>query len=325
MPVCNQPLGSSLQTCLRLASLSVTPAILPCQPIMPRAQDRSLRSPWPNSRNSPAYQFNRGQPWLSPKPDTCLFNVFGESFELQALKEKIAKGQMPHCLYKDPAAVDQQPLNRQEMWAAMQYKPIYRTAGRWTYWDLLPDDIRQPPPQFCNEIEDAPKQPPASRTQPKEKARPKHVPPSARPSLAASEGLLGRCHKAGGGLRAHHLAGRSLGRLQQAQSDTNQSLRLSNICARRSPNPTCPRKAIPSPRRCPPSLLKPPSHLRISQLLLTGLDPPMMRYRTCPQPTQRRSTRLGPDRTWTLRPSALWTSLEPPPSPISFTTTVQPP
>ncbi|OLP94348.1 hypothetical protein AK812_SmicGene23634 [Symbiodinium microadriaticum] len=146
----------------RLASLSVTPAILPCQPIMPRAQDRSLRSPWPNSRNSPAYQFNRGQPWLSPKPDTCLFNVFGESFELQALKEKIAKGQMPHCLYKDPAAVDQQPLNRQEMWAAMQYKPIYRTAGRWTYWDLLPDDIRQPPPQFCNEIEDAPKQPPDS-------------------------------------------------------------------------------------------------------------------------------------------------------------------
>ena len=61
------------------------------------------------------------EPWLSPKPDTCLFNIFGESFELQALKEKIAKGQMPHCLYKDPAAVDQQPLNRQEMWAAMQF------------------------------------------------------------------------------------------------------------------------------------------------------------------------------------------------------------
>ncbi|CAE7835285.1 unnamed protein product [Symbiodinium sp. KB8] len=36
----------------------------------------------------------------------------------------------------------------------MQYKPIYRTAGKWTYWDLLPDDIRKPPPQFCNEIED---------------------------------------------------------------------------------------------------------------------------------------------------------------------------
>ena len=29
---------------------------------MPRAQDRSLRSPWPNSHNSPAYQFNRGLP-----------------------------------------------------------------------------------------------------------------------------------------------------------------------------------------------------------------------------------------------------------------------
>ncbi|CAE7569313.1 unnamed protein product [Symbiodinium sp. KB8] len=91
------------------------------------------------------------EPWLSPKPDTCLFNIFGESFELQALKEKIAKGQMPHCLYKDPAAVDQQPLNRQEMWAAMQFKPIYRTAGRWTYWDLLPEDIRQPPPQAASE------------------------------------------------------------------------------------------------------------------------------------------------------------------------------
>ena len=123
------------------------------------------------------------EPWLLPKPDTRLFNIFGESFELQALKEKIAKGQMPHCLFKDPAGVDQQPLNRQEMWAAMQYKPIHRTAGRWTYWELLPDDIRKPPPQFCNEIEDAPKQPPASRSQPKEKARPKHVPPSARPSL----------------------------------------------------------------------------------------------------------------------------------------------
>ena len=119
------------------------------------------------------------EPWLL---DTCLFNIFGESFELQVLKDKIAKGQMPHCLFKDPAAGDQQPLNRQEMWAAMQYKPIYRTAGRWTYWDLLPEDVRKPPPQFCNEIEDAPKQPPTSRIQPKEKARPKHVPPSARPS-----------------------------------------------------------------------------------------------------------------------------------------------
>ena len=68
------------------------------------------------------------EPWLLPKPDTCLYNIFGESFELQALKEKIAKGQMPHCLYRDPEAIDHQPLNRQEMWSAMQYKPIYRTG-----------------------------------------------------------------------------------------------------------------------------------------------------------------------------------------------------
>ena len=121
--------------------------------------------------------------WLLPKPDTCLYNIFGEPFQLRDIKEKIAKGQMPHCLYKDPKAADEQPLNRQEMWAAMQFKPIYRTAGRWTYFDLLPDDIRKPPPQFCEEIEDAPLLPPASRLQPKEKARPKHVPPSARPTL----------------------------------------------------------------------------------------------------------------------------------------------
>ena len=148
------------------------------------AQPSSSASPQPTvNETSTEPQAPDQEPWLLPKPDTCLFNIFGESFELQALKEKIAKGQMPHCLFKDLAAVDQQPLNRQEMWAAMQYKPIYRTAGKWTYWDLLPDDIRQPPPQFCNEIEDAPKQPPASRLQPKEKARPKHVPPSARPSM----------------------------------------------------------------------------------------------------------------------------------------------
>ena len=54
------------------------------------------------------------EPWFLPKPDTRLFNIFGESFELQAIKEKIAKGQMPHCLYKDPVAGDQQPLNRQD-------------------------------------------------------------------------------------------------------------------------------------------------------------------------------------------------------------------
>ena len=126
------------------------------------------------------------EPWLLPKPDTCLFNIFGESFELQALKDKIAKGQMPPCLFKDPAAVDQQPLNRQEMWATMQYKPIYRTAGRWTYWDLLPEDIRKPPPQFCNEIEDAPKQPPASRIQPKRKLDPSMCLPLPAPAYLPS-------------------------------------------------------------------------------------------------------------------------------------------
>ncbi|CAE7327295.1 unnamed protein product, partial [Symbiodinium sp. KB8] len=122
------------------------------------AQPSSSASPQPTvNETSTAPQAPDQEPWLLPKPDTCLFNIFGESFELQARKEKIAKGQMPHCLFKDPAAVDQQPLNRQEMWAAMQYKPIYRTAGRWTYWDLLPDDIRKPPPPFCTEIEDEPK------------------------------------------------------------------------------------------------------------------------------------------------------------------------
>ena len=148
------------------------------------AQPSSSASPQPmasETRASP--QAPDQEPWLLPKPDTCLFNIFGESFQLRDLKERIAKGQMPHCLFKDPAEVDQQPLNRQEMWAAMQYKPIYRTDGRWTYWELLPDDVRKPPPLFCNEIEDAPKQPPASRLQPEEKARPKHVPPSARPNM----------------------------------------------------------------------------------------------------------------------------------------------
>ena len=148
------------------------------------AQPTSSASPLPMpTETSTEPQAPDQKPWLLPKPDTRLFNIFGDSFELQAIKENIAKGQKPPCLYKDPAAVDQQPLNRQELWAAMQYKPIYRTAGKWTYWDLLPDDIRKPPPQFCNEIEDAPKQPPASRLQPKEKARPKHVPPSARPTI----------------------------------------------------------------------------------------------------------------------------------------------
>ena len=98
------------------------------------AQPPSSASPQPTvNETSTEPQAPDQEPWLLPKPDTRLFNIFGDSFELQALKEKIAKGQMPHCLFKDLAAVDQQPLNRQEMWAAMQYKPIYRTAGKWTY------------------------------------------------------------------------------------------------------------------------------------------------------------------------------------------------
>ncbi|OLP83471.1 hypothetical protein AK812_SmicGene35767 [Symbiodinium microadriaticum] len=150
------------------------------------AQPSSSASPQPTvNETSTAPQAPDQEPWLLPKPDTCLFNIFGESFELQARKEKIAKGQMPHCLFKDPAAVDQQPLNRQEMWAAMQYKPIYRTAGRWTYWDLLPDDIRKPPPPFCTEIEDAPKQPPASRLQPNKRDSRYQLTVPARPRMTS--------------------------------------------------------------------------------------------------------------------------------------------
>ena len=111
------------------------------------------------------------EPWLLPTPDTRLFNIFGEAIRLQDVRENIAKGQQPDCLYRDVSAPDDQPLNRQELWAAVQFKPIYRTAGRWTNFELLPADIRTPPPQFCIEVEDAPKLPPAHRLQPKEKAR----------------------------------------------------------------------------------------------------------------------------------------------------------
>ena len=146
------------------------------------AQPSSAASAQPTgSENTASQQASDQEPWLLPKPDTCLYNIFGESFQLQNVKESIAKGQMPKCLlYKDLSAADEQPLNRQEMWAATQYKPIFRTGGRWTYYELLPEDIRRPPPQFCDEIEDAPIQPPAARTQPKEKARPKQVPPGGR-------------------------------------------------------------------------------------------------------------------------------------------------
>ena len=92
-----------------------------CQPSLHRQPLLSLWQARKGLASSPD-----AEAWLLPKPDTCLFNIFGEPFQLQDIKEKIAKGQMPHCLYKDPKAVDEQPLNRQEMWAAMQYKPIYR-------------------------------------------------------------------------------------------------------------------------------------------------------------------------------------------------------
>ncbi|CAE7681048.1 unnamed protein product, partial [Symbiodinium microadriaticum] len=59
-----------------------------------------------------------------------------------------------------------------ELWAAMQYKPIYRTAGKWTYWDLLPDDIRQPPLQFCNEIEESEPLPKPMPTKPAQQPLP---------------------------------------------------------------------------------------------------------------------------------------------------------
>ena len=149
------------------------------------AQPSSAASAQPmGNENRASPQAPDQEPWLLPKPDTCLFNIFGEPFQLQNIKEGIAKGQTPKCLlYKDLTAADEQPLNRQELWAATQYKPIFRTAGRWTYYHLLPEDIRRPPPQFCDEIEDAPIQPPAARTQPKEKARPKQVPPGGRPNL----------------------------------------------------------------------------------------------------------------------------------------------
>ena len=109
---------------------------------------------------------------MVPKPDTCLFNIFGESIELQTLKGQIARGSMPDCLFRDSDFGDQQPLNRQELWAALQYKPIYRTQGQWVFWDLLPDGVRVPPVSFCNELVDAPRQPPSSRhTSPRKRRR----------------------------------------------------------------------------------------------------------------------------------------------------------
>ncbi|OLP85025.1 hypothetical protein AK812_SmicGene34020 [Symbiodinium microadriaticum] len=65
----------------------------------------------------------------------------------------------PVCLYRDPQPGRQKHLNRQELWAALQLKPIYRPDVEWTYWELLGDDVRVPPASFCDELVDAPKQP----------------------------------------------------------------------------------------------------------------------------------------------------------------------
>ena len=264
------------------------------------AQPSSSASPQPTvNETSTAPQAPDQEPWLLPKPDTCLFNIFGESFELQARKEKIAKGQMPHCLFKDPAAVDQQPLNRQEMWAAMQYKPIYRTAGRWTYWDLLPDDIRKPPPPFCTEIEDAPKQPPASRLQPNKRPDPSmclpRLAPACRPNrFRRTPGRMQQNRRRPPSLppppspnqprsprplRQRQIPQRSL---QPPQPGQNPSPHPSNICARPSRSPFCPRNPSHCPNPCPPSLPKPPNRPRDSRYQLTVPARPRMTSRADP-------------------------------------------
>ena len=298
------------------------------------AQPTSSASPQPTlNETSTEPQAPDQKPWLLPQPDTRLFNIFGDSFELQALKEKIAKGQMPPCLYKDPAAVDQQPLNRQELWAAMQYKPIYRTAGKWTYWDLLPDDIRKPPPQFCNEIEDAPKQPPASRLQPKEKARPKHVPPSARPNMPLNR--LGRLRRTPRQMPQNR---KRPPRLPQPPSrfgcdrSYSAAYSLSSRDKTRAPTPAtfaparvadflAQRKPSPCPNLCPPSQPKPPSRLKVSRSERTVPARPRMTSRTYPPQTQPRSTSLCPDKTYTLMLFAAWISQGPSPSPSPLMST----
>ncbi|CAE7669811.1 unnamed protein product [Symbiodinium microadriaticum] len=95
-------------------------------------------------------------PWMLPKPDTRLFNIFGEATDLQTLKGQIARGMMPDCLYRDAEPGVQPHFNRQELWAALNFKPIYRSKGDWMYWELLPDDVRVPPASFCNELVDVP-------------------------------------------------------------------------------------------------------------------------------------------------------------------------
>ena len=279
------------------------------------AQPSSSASPQPMvNEASPEPTAPDPEPWLMPKPDTCLYNIFGESFQLQDLKEKIAKGQMPHCLFKDPAAMDQQPLNRQEMWAAMQYKPIYRTAARWTYWDLLPDDVRKPPPQFCNEIEDAPKQPPASRNQPEEKARPKHVPPSARPSMPPKSPQKDSWADATEEEAASEPASSSKPQPAQrpkassvATESTVPTVQPAASTARQKPEPP-PQQHLRPPesqsflRKDSEPLTKamptkPAQAAQLTHQPPTGPARPRMAYRTFPPPTQPRSTCPSSDRT----------------------------
>ena len=196
---------------------------------------------------------------------------------------------MPDCLFKDPAAKAQQPLNRQEMWAAMQYKPILRTQGRWTYWDLLPDDVRVPPPAFCNELEDAPKQPPSARVQPKEKARPKHVPPSARPSpppkspqksswADATRTRRRRRHPQPSlnpfrSLRPARAHRARLSPLPRAPKSRSRSLRPNSTCVRQNRRHSGLNMPIPPSKRPLPSLPKHHNSLQGPRHHRANLDP----------------------------------------------------
>ena len=201
---------------------------------------------------------------------------------------------MPDCLFRDPPAGDQQPLNRQEMWAATQYKPN--------------DGVRVPPPLFCNELEDAPKQPPTARVQPKEKARPKHVPPSARPSPPPKPPQKDSWADATDQEESPRRALPRRPRLSlppRALKSRKRSLHHSSTSYLRSRNPSCLRTPIPPPKRPPPSLLRHHSQPRDHQGPQANLDPPAMENPTSPQPTRPQSTSLFRDRISTWIPSAI--------------------
>ena len=319
------------------------------------AQPSSAASAQPmGSANRASPQAPDQEPWLLPKPDTCLFNIFGEPFQLQNIKESIAKGQMPQCLlYKDLTAADEQPLNRQEMWAATQYKPIFRTAGRWTYFDLLPEDIRRPPPQFCDEIEDAPIQPPASRTQPKEKARPKHVPPSGRPNLppklpqkdswadvteeeASSQPASSTKPKPAQVPKASSEATEPVpkpAQVPKASSEaTEPAVQPSSATTGQKPEPPpqqhlhppetqsfLPKDSEPMTKPMPKKPLRPPNSRRVSHHQQIVPARPKTTSRTYHLQTQPRYISLRADRTSTWMFFAASARQEPPPSPTSLT------